>query len=319
VWSDGYRRDTHSQDRGYRPYWDDRIEYQQGAYIGPTSNTQAWVTGSRINEERYYNNYLEDDHNFPSTLGHPMSIDSTGTGADQYKRQKWTWKYFDDPDPRDVDNGRSNLPSVSGSPGGPNVFCTAKPLTDLTTSKSTVIDAISDMPATGSTNIQAGVSWGWRTLSPEVPFSQGRDYSVSDNKKIMIVMTDGNNTAYPITSSSYSKRNKSFYNTWSFSESDRIFDGFDSIANPTHDYTTFRMAMDEYLVETCENVKASGISIYTIAFDVPNGSSVKTMLESCASTDLGGGKQYFDAQNNAQLVATFQQIAEQLAELALTK
>ena len=77
--------------------------------------------------------------------------------------------------------------------------------------------------------------------------------------------------------------------------------------------------MDEHLVETCDNAKAAGISIYSIAFDVPNGSSVKVMLENCASSDVGGSKQYYDAQNNSQLVATFQSIAEQLADLAITK
>ncbi|MEP0941447.1 MAG: TadE/TadG family type IV pilus assembly protein [Rhizobiaceae bacterium] len=319
VWSDGYRGTRHPQDWGYRPSWDDRIEYKRGEYIGETSNSVSYQNGNRISEEWYYNNYLEDDHNFPASLGHPKSSDNTGTGDDQYSRQRWTWKYFNNPSPRDVNNNRSSLPYVLGTQGGPNAFCTVQEITDLTTSKNQVISDISSMQARGSTNIPAGVSWGWRTLSPSEPFTQGRDYSVADNKKIMIVMTDGNNTNYPITSYSYSKRNKSFYNTWGHSENERIFDGFDEIANPSHSYTTFRMAMDEHLVETCENAKAAGISIYTIAFDVPNGSSVKTMLETCASSDLGGSKQYYDAQNNSQLVATFQSIAEQLAELAITK
>ena len=96
-------------------------------------------------------------------------------------------------------------------------------------------------------------------------------------------------------------------------------EGFDEIANPTHDFNTFRKAMDEHLIETCTNAKAAGITIYSIAFDVPNGSSVKSMLETCASNDLGGTKLYYDAGNNAELVATFQRIAEKLAELAITR
>ncbi|MCJ8309171.1 MAG: pilus assembly protein [Hyphomicrobiales bacterium] len=319
VWSDGYRNTRHPQDWGYRPRWDDRIEYQRGEFIGNTGGSSSYQNGNRIYEERYYNNYLRDDHNFPASLGHPKSAENTGTGDDQYKRQRWTWKYFNNPSVRDVNNNRSGLPYVLGTAGGPNAFCTVQEITDLTTSRSAVINDIASMQARGSTNIPAGVSWGWRTLSPNEPFTNGRDYSVADNKKIMIVMTDGNNTNYPITSNSYSRRNKSYYNTWGHSENERIFDGFDAIANPSHSYTTFRMAMDEHLVETCANVKAAGISIYTIAFDVPNGSSVKTMLENCASSDIGGNKQYYDAQNNSQLVATFQSIAEQLAELAITK
>ena len=77
--------------------------------------------------------------------------------------------------------------------------------------------------------------------------------------------------------------------------------------------------MDEHLVETCENVKAAGVLIYSIAFDVPNGSSVKAMLETCASSHNNGEKQYYDAQNNRELVATFEEIAEKLNEIRLTK
>jgi len=321
VWSDGYRGDVHPQDWGYRPYWDDRIEYQRGEFIGSNEEVTDWYNGNQISEEKFQNNYLKDDHNFPSSLGNAKSRTYTGTGADQYKRQSWTWKYFNSPNPRDVNNDRSGIPSVVGLPGGPNNFCDSQAITDLTTDQPTVINAISSMIANGATNVQAGVAWGWRTLSPDEPFTQGRSYNIADNKKIMIVMTDGNNTAYPIDYfySGYSKANKGYYNTWGHSENERLFEGFDEIANPTHDFNTFRKAMDEHLIETCTNAKAAGITIYSIAFDVPNGSSVKSMLETCASNDLGGTKLYYDAGNNAELVATFQRIAEKLAELAITR
>lgn len=320
-WSDGYRGDKHPQDWGYRPYWDDRIQYQRGEFIGSTEEITDWFNGNQIREEKFQNNYLKDDHNFPAALGNPRSRTYTGTGTDQFKRQSWTWKYFNNPNPRDVNENRSGIPSVVGLPGGPNNFCDSQAITDLTTDQPTVVTAISNMIANGATNVQAGVAWGWRTLSPDEPFSQGRSYSVGDNKKIMIVMTDGNNTAYPIDYfySGYSKANKGYYNTWGHSANGRLFEGFDQIANPTHDFTTFRKAMDEHLVETCTNAKAAGITIYSIAFEVPNGSSVKTMMENCASNDLGGTKLYYDAGNNAELIATFQRIAEKLAELAITR
>lgn len=327
-WSDGQNGPRHPQNWGYRPHWDDRIEYQLGSFMGGGGGS-GWVNGNPIYEETYQNNYLEDDHNFPAGLSaageHPKSAANTGTSTDpdtgQWGRQKWAWKYFNNPDPKNVNNGSSNLPSVAGYEGGPNAWCRSQPLTDLTTSQSDVIDAISTMTATGTTNIQAGVAWGWRTLSPGEPFTNGRDYNAPDNKKVMIVMTDGNNTAYPIDLfySGYSKNNKSYYDTFGHSANERIFDGFDQIANPSHSYSTFRQAMDSHLVKTCANVKAAGIQVYTIAFDVANGSSVKTMLEECASQQVGGGRLYFDADNNAELIATFQSIAEDLADLAIVK
>ncbi len=319
LWSDGHTGYKHPQDQKYLPYWDDGIQYRLGEYIGSADESQIWKDGSKISEEKYYNNYLEDDHNFPSSLGHPKSASNTGSGENQYKRQRWTWKYFSKPNPRDVNGNKPSLPVIARLQGGPNIFCTSQELTSLTANKSDVLQGLSQMVGEGSTNIQAGVAWGWRALSPGLPFTEGRPYSVVDNKKVMVVMTDGNNTAYPITNSSYSKMNKSYYNTWSFSESERIFDGFDAIAHPSHDYSTFRNAMDEHLVETCNNAKAAGISIYSIAFNVSNGSSVKEMLEQCASTNVAGDKQYFDATNNSELAETFEEIAGQLAKLTVTK
>lgn len=318
-WSDGYRGDKHQQDLAYRPYWDDRIQYKRGEYIGSTSSTQSWQDGNTISEEKYYNNYLVDDHNFPASLGNPREPQNVGSGERQYSRQRWTWKYFNSPSPRDVNNNNGSMPSVLGQKGGPNAFCTATPITPLTSVKSDVKRGLAQMVANGATNIQAGVAWGWRVLSPGEPFTEGRPYTTDNNRKIMILMTDGNNTGYPTSGYGYSGMNKSHYSTWAHSQNKRIFEGFDAIANPNHDYSTFRKAMDEHLIETCENVKAAGISIYSIAFDVPNGSSVKTMLETCASSDEGGQPQYYDAQNNKELVDTFEDIAEKLNEIRITK
>ena len=193
-------------------------------------------------------------------------------------------------------------------------------ITELTTSESTVLNNIATMQAEGSTHIQAGVSWGWKTLSAAEPFTKGRDASISDNKKIMIVMTDGENTAYPITGNEYSKINKAHYSTWGHSENMRIFDGVGGLFGPDpDDQGDLQAAMNSHLAETCENAKAAGISIYTIAFDVNDGSPVKALLQACASEDAGGSKQYFDAEDNADLVATFQTIAEQLADLSIVK
>ena len=325
LWSDGHRGQVHPREAGYRPHWDDRIQYNRGNWMGNTT-TVTWVPGNVISEERYQNNYLEDDHNYTITdTDHPRSRENTGTSTDpdtgQWGRQKWASKYFNNPKPRDVNNNRSGLPSVLGAQGGPNSFCEAQPITDLTTNKGQVISALATMQASGSTNVQEGVAWGWRTLSEDQPFTNGRPYSAENNKKIMIVMTDGNNTAYPIDIfySGYSRNNRSYYNAFGHSANGRIFDGFDDIANPTHDYNTFRQAIDHHLTETCQNVKAAGITVYSIAFDIPNGSSVKTMMENCASQETGGGKLYFDARNNAELIAAFDKIAEKLAELAIVK
>ncbi|EFL88551.1 Flp pilus assembly protein TadG [Ahrensia sp. R2A130] len=320
-WSDNRRGREHYTNPSYRPHWDDRIEYNRGNLIRPTNTQQVWEDYQRIDEKDFQNNYLDDAHNFDDKNGadHVKSEANTGyASGNQYKRQEWINKYFTD------DGG--NRPSVGnsnplGMGAGPNSMCSSVSVSDLTDNKNTTQAKLTSMQASGATNVQMGVAWGWRTLSPGEPFTEGRPYDAEDNKKIMIIMTDGNNTYYPtnIYGNQYAQDNKSFYGGHGHSVKGRIFDGYDGEANPGHNSQTFTKAMDEHLTETCTNAKNAGITIYSIAFDVPNGSSVKATLEDCASSDVGGGKLYFDANNNAALIDTFEKIAERLADLRISK
>ncbi len=36
--------------------------------------------------------------------------------------------------------------------------------------------------------------WGWRTISPNAPFADGVAYNTSNNTKVIVLMTDGQNT-----------------------------------------------------------------------------------------------------------------------------
>ena len=320
-WSDGYWGQNHPTE-GWAYYYSAEYGYN-GVWQGGTGGVN-WVNVGPQQEEWYQNNYLQDAHNFDTQGGaaHPYDVAHMGTsGGNQYKRQKWAAKYFDNADPRDVNNNSNGLPNPAGLQGGPNFMCTSAPITDLTPSRQSALDGVADMVAIGATNVQQGVAWGWRTLSEKLPFNQGRPSSTYDNKKIMIVMTDGNNTYYPTASifgNSYSSRNVSLQGAYGMSVNERIFEGYTDIANPNHDAATFTKAMDSHLEVTCQNAKADGIIIYSIAFDVPNGSSVKETLEYCASPKPGG-KKYYDASNNAELIQVFQEIAESIAELAITR
>lgn len=268
----------------------------------------GWRSGNRVYESSYYNNWLRDNHNFPNRNDmHVYDEDHMGTGKNkQHKRQAWTWKYFDNANP-----------DAEGAFFGPNEDCNTKPLTPLTASRTTVLNAIDDMIAMGSTNVQQGVAWGWRTLSPGKPFTNGRSSAVSNNKKIMIVMTDGNNTYYPTTWGG-DQYNVSRYGAFGMSDNGRIFEGYTS-SPIAHTSENFTKAMDSHLTKTCTNAKNDGVQIYSIAFDVAAGSSVKATLEGCASDDFGGGKLYYDAANAAQLKKAFQDIADKITELAITK
>ena len=291
---------------------------QGGWEVPPTTTsgttTTEVVNGDQIDEEYYYNNYLDDDNNMPSGVL-PRDPDHTGSGAEQNKRQDWTWKY------KDQDSNTNNTWK------GPNAGCTTDAITPLTTSKSTVLDAIDDMEADGSTNIPLGVAWGWRALSKGAPFTEGRLKGSADNVKIMIVMTDGNNTYYKPSDLDYyaSNYNKSTYGSYGYTKSTtvhdegRLFEGY-SDNSPTHNGSGFREAMNEHMLATCTNAKNEGIKIYSVAFNVSNGSSVKTMLENCASTNpKTGAKHYFDATGSDALLSAFNAIGNDISNLRLAK
>ena len=89
--------------------------------------------------------------------------------------------------------------SSAGSGYGPNFSCTTSPITPLkdvtdVAGKQAIIDAIDAMKPTGNTNVPEGTAWGWRVVSSNEPFTEGRANTEKGNDKVVIVLTDGANT-----------------------------------------------------------------------------------------------------------------------------
>lgn len=169
-------------------------------------------------------------------------------------------------------------------PGIMNVSCpsTISPLTNDRTALEQQIDA---MIATGETYIPSGLVWGWRTLSKEAPFEEALGYGETVNgetaRKFMVLMTDGKNTLSP----SY----------------------------PSHTGTDTALA-DKITLELCQNIKAKGIEVYTVAFDVPDAGA-KQVLQECASAS----NKFFDAADGTELDDAFRRIAQDFTPLRLTR
>ena len=232
-----------------------------------------------------------------------------GNYTRQQWRQDWGMKYNDDAKRGSFDQYYSR----DLGNRGPNFGCTTDPLTPLTNQPTTIETAINAMDAGGYTNVQAGIVWGWRTLSAGEPFTQGRAYTVPENDKYIIVLTDGNNT-YP----SQSTRNDSQYTSWGYEKHGRVFDGLSTAMSKTD-------AMNAHTKTTCDNIKAitdadsePAYKIFTIAYDVADGSSVKALLYDCASTRGDGSKYYFDVSGDA-LAASMQAIGNEISDLRLSK
>jgi hypothetical protein len=57
---------------------------------------------------------------------------------------------------------------------------------------------VDTMNPAGMTNVTIGMMWGWHALSPTEPFTQGQ-VDRPDVDKVMILLTDGLNTANRFT------------------------------------------------------------------------------------------------------------------------
>jgi Flp pilus assembly protein TadG len=202
--------------------------------------------------------------------------------------------------------------NVSGTyfngPGeGPNLHCTATALTPLTNNQNTLLNAIDAMYApqspAGYTNIEEGVMWGWRLLSDNAPFTEGRPYGEGGNHKVLIVMTDGANTYI-----SRSNMNRSQYMAFNY-----IVHGYLGTTSTTNSIVVD--AMNARTIEACDNVHNTGyITVYTVAFQVDDADA-QAILEGCASDPTKA----FDASNNDELVAVFQLIAQDVAKLRIAE
>jgi len=202
--------------------------------------------------------------------------------------------------------------STISSPYGPEYRCPSQPILPLTTNETTISAAIDEMAAERGTNIATGLAWGWRMLTPEEPYV-ARDFD-GQTKKFIILLTDGANvTGYNFTKVNH---NNSFYGAYGYAAKGHL-------GNP--DGSEADAELNQKTAALCENAKGydavSGtyddtkeIKIFSIMFDV-DSSTVENLFRNCATTP----DMYYDSPDNATLQTTFQDIANELLKLHLTK
>ncbi|WP_339748025.1 pilus assembly protein TadG-related protein [uncultured Maricaulis sp.] len=199
-----------------------------------------------------------------------------------------------------------NSPKYTGSSvsygAGPGWGCTARPITPLTGDQTLINGGISDMIASGTTNIPIGVSWGVRVLSPAEPFTEGVPWGQGDTIKAMVVLTDGENYLNGSGNSNYSD-----YSGYGYMRDGRL-----GIVSSND--STIRNALNSRTAAACEYAKSLGIRVYTITFQV-NSSSTRNMMQACA-THPG---LYFDSPSSDALRDAFEMIAGDLSNLRLSR
>lgn len=174
-----------------------------------------------------------------------------------------------------------------------NKYC-PNPITPLTNDRATLEGEINAMEALGSTHVNLGAVWGWRTISPGEPFAEGAAYSDPDWNKAVIILTDGENTMID-----------SYYSAYGHSSEGKL---------GTTNRNAAAKKMDDRLLEVCTGMKKDGIIVYTITFQV-NDFTTRTLFEDCAS-DPG---KYYDSPDAATLKIAFRAIGAELKNLHLSR
>jgi Flp pilus assembly protein TadG len=130
------------------------------------------------------------------------------------------------------------------------------------------------MQPVGNTNQAIGLQMGWQTLTA-APFSIPAVDPNYQYKQVIILLTDGLNTE------------------------DRWYTNSSSI--------------DSRQQKTCDNIKAAGITLYTVQVNTGDDPT-STMLKNCASDP----SKFFLLTSSTQIVATFSQIGTALSNLRLS-
>lgn len=145
----------------------------------------------------------------------------------------------------------------------------------------------------GRTYLPVGLQWAWRTLAEAAFFTDETIDEVVPVQNVLLLMTDGSNTV------SLGGGNGS---------------GFDAVFHyGTNDEEEDRAIADELTLEMCASIKADGIRLITVAYEVPDNDT-KNLLKSCASTN----SDFYDAINASKLKQAFKKIGAGFNKARLT-
>lgn len=157
---------------------------------------------------------------------------------------------------------------------GDSDTCHGSKAIGLTADKTPIRTALQNLQIGYGTSIWEGAAWGFRMLSPKWRGKWGNpdlplDYG-KDHRKVAVIMTDGENTP-------------------------------EDYGDPFNTATANQM-----MIDTCGYMKAAGITVYTVAFNV--SARIAAPLKECAS----GDNFFFNPPSNDGLLAAFAKIGADL-------
>ncbi|MBB5660989.1 TadE/TadG family type IV pilus assembly protein [Brevundimonas halotolerans] len=180
--------------------------------------------------------------------------------------------------------------------------CPTDSIIPLSSDREGLKTAIDDFRVAGSTAGQIGTAWGWYTVSPNFnslwPASAAAPYGDDDTLKAVIIMTDGEfNTPYC---------------------SGVIGADAGSGSGSTYDHIGCSSTNGDPFEQTlslCAGMKAQGVIVYTVGFQVASGGGAERVIQNCASSS---SHVYLPA-SGADLSEAFKAIGRDITRLRISK
>ena len=144
---------------------------------------------------------------------------------------------------------------------------------------------VNNMTPGGSTDQPIGLVWGWQSLVGGGPLNQPTMEPGYTYKQAIVLLSDGLNT-----------------------QDRRYGDGVNT--SPQVDSRMY----DSSGAGTCANIKAAGITIYTIQVNT-GGDPTSTLLQNCASSS----DKFFLLTSASQIITAFNTIGTDLTQLRIAK
>ena len=256
------------------------IPFSKDVNAGVANYNQNWIDWSSWNASNQTCNWNWNGSNWTNVCTAKSHSTWNGCVTDRNKTQvpSTTYDYdqsAENPDPAKPD---SLLPAEQYS----SCPTAMMGLSYDWTSMNSLVDAMSP---NGSTNQPIGLVWGWQSLVGGGPLVAPATTNGYTYQKIIILLSDGLNT-----------QDRWYGNGSNVSTS---VDGRMLASNGTG---------------TCANIKAAGITIYTIQVNT-GGDPTSTLLQSCAS-DTG---KFWMLTSSGQIATTFQQIGTNLTQLRVAQ
>lgn len=215
-----------------------------------------------------------------------QSVQTIETCRTETTETKWFGCVGSRKDPYMITDG-SYVTRMPGVTEANNWHCPSA-LTPLTDQISDLKQSISNLVDRGDTYIAPGVMWGLRLLSKHEPFTQGTDPSSlpagTQLRKIMIVMTDGDNSR----------------------SSNQPWDAANWGSNTANANDVTRQA--------CATARDQDVTVFSIAFGTTISDDGKSVMQDCA----GDASRYFPAADADALDKAFDAIGSQIFSLRIS-